>query len=110
MILWAWADELFDLPNLLFGAPPKPSNIIEAMYESTVFLVLGTLVILFTRRALRRLQYLEGFLPVCSFCKQIRVGSEWIPVEQYISQRSEVVFSHSFCPSCTLKHYGAPPT
>ena len=103
---WVWADELFDLPNLIFGAQPKPANIIEAVYESTVFLVLGTIVILFTRRTLRRMKYLEGFLPVCSFCKQIRVGEQWLPVETYLSQYSEAVFSHSFCPSCTEQHYG----
>jgi len=31
--------------------------------------------------------------------------NDWHQVENYITDRSEVRFSHSFCPECSRKHY-----
>ncbi|MCM3878836.1 MAG: hypothetical protein ND807_01895 [Vicinamibacterales bacterium] len=56
----------------------------------------------------RRVQVLEGMLPICSFCKSIRNESgEWERLDTYISRKSEVQFTHGFCPSCGAVHYGA---
>ena len=55
-----------------------------------------------------RVRVLEGLLPICSFCKNIRNESgEWERIETFISRRSEVQFSHGFCPSCGAAHYGS---
>lgn len=44
---------------------------------------------------------LEGVLPTCMYCKKIRdERSRWVNIEQYISQRTEALFSHSVCPPC----------
>ncbi len=56
---------------------------------------------------------LEGILPICSHCKKIRrEGADpadpagWVPVDAYITDRSEAKFSHGICPDCLKKHYG----
>lgn len=52
------------------------------------------------------IKVLSGMLPVCSYCKKIRDDKgEWEPMEEYITERSESVFSHSFCPECLRRHY-----
>ena len=58
-------------------------------------------------QALKRyVQRLEGLLPICSFCKNIRNDKgRWEPIETYISDRSEAQFSHGLCPDCGKKHY-----
>lgn len=45
---------------------------------------------------------LQGFLPICSYCKKIRDDENlWSQVEEYISDHQEnVQFSHSICPDC----------
>jgi DNA-binding response OmpR family regulator len=44
---------------------------------------------------------LRGLLPICSYCKKIRDGQNvWTQLEDYVSQHSEVMFSHSLCPEC----------
>lgn len=106
VIFFLWADEIWDLPHLLFHAPATPFNWTESLAETFVIIILAAFVIGITRHTLRRLKYLEGFLPVCSFCKRIRIQDEWIPIEQYISEHSHAVFTHSFCPECGRKHYG----
>jgi hypothetical protein len=56
--------------------------------------------------ALSNIKILSGFLPICSYCKNIRDDAGyWKSIEEYISANSELDFSHSICPSCVKKHY-----
>jgi len=49
---------------------------------------------------------LGSFLPICANCKKIRdEEGAWIPIEAYISDRSETEFSHGICPDCMKKLY-----
>jgi len=55
--------------------------------------------------ALDRVEKLEGILPICSYCKKIRDDrQEWKAVEEYMSTRSQVQFSHGICPACYATH------
>jgi hypothetical protein len=105
IIFYLWAEEIFDLPHNLLGAEATPINWVEATMETVIFLIFGALIVFMTRKFLNHIRYLEGFLPVCSFCKKIRVGSEWISIENYITEHSEAEFSHGLCPECIKKHY-----
>ena len=47
---------------------------------------------------------LSGLLPICSYCKRIRTDENyWEQVESYISEHTEVRFSHGICPECYSK-------
>ena len=47
---------------------------------------------------------LRGLLPICMNCKKIRNDKGyWEQVDQYISDRSSVTFSHGLCPDCFTK-------
>jgi PAS domain S-box-containing protein len=51
--------------------------------------------------ALAEVGTLQGFLPICSYCKSIRDDENyWESVETYISKHTNTVFSHSICPAC----------
>jgi hypothetical protein len=59
-----------------------------------------------TIRQGRQIRVLEGMLPICSFCKRIRDESgQWRQLEAFISQRSDALFSHTFCEECGRTHY-----
>jgi hypothetical protein len=59
-----------------------------------------------TRELARRVNLLEGILPICSLCKKIRDDRDnWQPVEVYVSNRSEALFSHGLCPDCMKRDY-----
>jgi len=48
-----------------------------------------------------RIQKLESFIPICSYCKKIRDDHNyWQRIESYISERTGSEFSHSVCPDC----------
>jgi hypothetical protein len=59
-------------------------------------------------QALRaRVRTLEGLLPTCAFCKDIRDETgNWHQIEEYVGSRSEARFTHGICPNCVAKHYG----
>ncbi len=51
--------------------------------------------------ALSQVNQLEGMLPICSYCKKIRDDHNyWQKVENYISDHTNVQFSHGICPDC----------
>lgn len=54
----------------------------------------------------KRVEKLEGLLPICSYCKKIRdENGKWNILELYIEDRSKAEFSHGICPDCMKKHY-----
>jgi DNA-binding response OmpR family regulator len=56
------------------------------------------------------MKILRGFLPICSKCKKIRDDEGyWHSVEEYISEHSEIEFSHGLCKTCADELYGNEP-
>lgn len=106
IILMLWADEVLDFPHLIFGVPATPANLVESAIESFLVLIMAGLVMTLTDRLISRIQYLEGILPICSFCHKIRFQKDWVAVEEYVSERSGADFSHTVCPDCYRIHYG----
>jgi diguanylate cyclase len=46
-------------------------------------------------------------LPICMFCKKIRVDTDyWEQVDAYFAKHIDVAFSHGICPECLEERYG----
>jgi FixJ family two-component response regulator len=57
------------------------------------------------QEALRNIKTLSGLLPICSACKKIRDDhGYWKQLESYISEHSDALFSHGYCPECAEKY------
>jgi hypothetical protein len=82
---------------------------LEAVLDTGIIVLFSiaiALIILHLRRQALTLRVLGGMLPICGFCKRIRNGESWEPLEGFISNHSEAQFSHTFCAECGSKHYG----
>jgi hypothetical protein len=56
--------------------------------------------------AVARINRLNGLLPICAHCKNIRDDKGyWTQIESYIREHSEAEFSHGICPDCAKKLY-----
>ena len=56
--------------------------------------------------ALVDIKTLQGIVPICAFCKQIRDDSGyWNQLEKYVSEHSHAEFSHAICPKCMAERY-----
>lgn len=56
--------------------------------------------------ALNTVDTLSGFLPICSHCKKIRDDDGyWNDLELYLSEHSNIQFTHGLCNDCLQKYY-----
>lgn len=54
--------------------------------------------------AVAEVRTLQEFLPICSYCKNIRNDKNyWQTVEAYVTQHTNTKFSHGICPNCFRK-------
>lgn len=54
--------------------------------------------------ALDEIKTLEGIIPICMHCKEIRNDAgHWDKLEKYIRDHSNAQFSHRICPDCYKK-------
>jgi hypothetical protein len=54
--------------------------------------------------AVTKVTRLESLLPICSYCKSVRGDHDyWEAVDSYISEHTNIRFSHGICPDCFEK-------
>ena len=86
---------------------PKPFNRAELRARANVGLRMLALQENLARRvtdleaALANVKQLRGLLPMCAYCKKIRVdNSYWQQLEGYLATHSDAQVSHGICPEC----------
>ena len=56
--------------------------------------------------ALRKVTTLEGMLPICAHCRNVRDDrGYWSRIEDYIGSRTPLEFTHAICPDCMGRFY-----
>jgi diguanylate cyclase len=60
------------------------------------------------KRVNEQLDHLRSLaLPICMFCKKVRVDAEyWEQIDGYFARHIDVAFTHGICPSCMEERYG----
>ncbi len=101
------SNEVLDLPHYIFGDAPTSfqQRSGEVFIEIVIFSIIVIAETLLITKFYRRIRVLEGFLPICANCKQIRHDNRWEQIEKYIQDHSLAKFSHSICPDCIKKLY-----
>ena len=58
------------------------------------------------RESLKEIKTLQGIIPICASCKNIRDDKGfWYRVEEYVESHTDANFSHGMCPACIKEHY-----
>jgi hypothetical protein len=78
------------------------------LFFGAIFVFIGFLL---QSRLLSEMQNtLQGMVPICASCKKVRVKDgnykdprAWKRIEEYISERASVGFTHGYCPECYEK-------
>lgn len=104
----------------LLGLANKPTDFSDEDAEiATVFGELAAIALANSRyldllneknreleRALSEIHTLRGLLPICSHCKNIRDDDGlWRRVDAYLTDHTDVKFSHGLCPNCLKELY-----
>lgn len=70
---------------------------VQAQHEATIAKL---------EQASSHIKTLEGLIPICASCKHIRTGeNDWAPLEVYLAQHANAVFSHGLCNDCLAELY-----
>ena len=93
-------DEFIDLPHRLFNAAPTPYRIEEYIFETTSVTIVGITVIVLTWVLMKRLERVEEFVRVCSWCKRVFLDNRWVKFEEYLRQKQDLSSMHGICESC----------
>lgn len=79
---------------------------------ATTLAVLALLIYLYKgRQSLgTRIKALEAILPICMYCKKIRLEesdqpNQWMEIETYFAKQDDLAFSHGICHQCLQKHH-----
>ena len=56
--------------------------------------------------AITHLHNQEGIISVCSYCREVKnKDGDWLHIEKYLSNMSDIRFSHGVCDSCMERHF-----
>ena len=100
IMLICYLDELVKLPSLIFSDHPFAFMFRRSTLNMLIVLAVWLLVSTSTRRILERIQYLEKFMRVCSWCRRIDYKGEWMPLEDFMQQGFDTPTTHGICPDC----------
>lgn len=100
IITICWLNELLKLPSLIFSNHPFTFVFRKSTLDMLLVLAIWLLVSGVTRRMLERLQYLEGFLRMCSWCRRMHYHGQWMPLEEFMRQSFDTPTTHGICPDC----------
>lgn len=106
VITFLWLNELMDLPHYLFSATATPINWQESLFETVIIAILGVFIFYITTHFLNHIKYIEGFYHICSYCKKINIDEQWISLDHFLQNHSDIKCSHGLCPECLQTHYG----
>ncbi|MCX6903208.1 MAG: hypothetical protein NTW03_06970 [Verrucomicrobia bacterium] len=63
-------------------------------------------LVLLVLEDITELSELRALLPICSGCKKIRNDNKyWEDVAQYLSDHTDLRFTHGLCPECVPKYF-----
>jgi hypothetical protein len=98
----SWLTEVLRLPHLLYGEEFIP-DWRRASLRTLVILFIWLWVFLATKKLLKRLHYLEEFLRVCGWCRNVCHGGEWLAMEKFFNSKFDTKTTHGMCPDCLKK-------
>ena len=88
------------LPSSMFSGQPFSFIYRQSTFDIILVLAVWFLVINSTRRILERVNYLEKFMRVCAWCRQINYHGEWMPLEDFMRRGFDTPTTHGICKEC----------
>jgi hypothetical protein len=89
---------------------PMAAALANIGIDTVVLIAFGQLIdrnARLTRNLEQEVETLRGLLPICAYCKKVRVGEDsWMPLDRYVAEHSSATFSHGLCQECLDRHYG----
>ena len=73
----------------------------KTLFKSIFYALERQLLTTKLNKAFDKINTLHGLLPICANCKEVKDDhGYWGQIEQYLSNHSELKFTHGYCPKC----------
>ena len=98
---------IFDEEKIVAVAGVANKKSLYDVYDlkQTMLFMNSMWTILKQKKSLEEIKILQGLIPMCMVCKNIRNDKgAWDQLEKYISEHSDAKFTHGICPDCLKKH------
>ena len=103
VIIFLWLNEALDIPHHILDTPVSPFRYQEPALGSVFVIAAWLLVLLVTRRFMRRIHELESYIVMCAWCRKVRIDGRWVSVEEFLNRKVRLQTSHSMCEVCREK-------
>lgn len=103
LIAVRFLSEATGLRKLVLGDHPFFAHFGGTALEMLLTLMIWLLVANSTRRVLKHVEYLQGFMRVCAWCRHIHYRGEWVRLEQFLQEGFDTPTTHGICPECLRK-------
>ncbi len=99
LLLLIWINEIFNLAAMVYGTEQHEPNYFSAVLLSAFVIIMAIVIV--GQTYMKQKQIISGMLTVCMKCHKVRLDDEvWQRIENYLSDRHPVEFSHGYCPDC----------
>ena len=96
-------DEWVGLSALILDGNAFISDFRESALKMLLVLSVWLLVSGATRRVIARMDYLESFVRVCSWCRRVRYKDRWVRFEVFFKEGFDTPTTHGICDECLKK-------
>jgi hypothetical protein len=107
IIVLCYLDELLELPTLIFAQHPLDLMFRRSMLEMLLFMAVWLVVSGSTGRLLKRVEHLEAFVRLCSWCRRVECEGEWMRLEDFMKRGFHTSTTHGICPECLQRQMEA---
>ena len=107
IIALSWFVEWIGLRKWVLGNHPHISDFRESTLEMLLVLGVWFIVAASTRRVLKRMSHLQGFMRVCSWCHYIDYKGDWVAMEEFLNRGFDTPTTHGICPTCLASQKAA---
>lgn len=107
IMVLGFLDDLIKLPSLIFSEHSFGFLYQRTTLEMLLIFAVWFLVSNSTRRIMERVQYLEKFMRVCSWCRRINYQDRWMPIEDFMRQSFDTPTTHGICKDCLERQRAA---
>ena len=103
-----WADEVIDLPHLIFGIGASPISWGDAILECAFIAFIGAIIMFMTWKlgsSGNNELASKQVITVCAVCRKVNRNGQWITLDEFIGSGTSGSFTHGICPECMETYY-----
>jgi hypothetical protein len=95
---FSWVAELIE--SFALNRGDEGFDWVDPTIENAFVVITAVPAMVLLRWLLSRLDYLEGLLSVCAWCRKVDRDGEWLSMDEFFAKQFQTEISHGICGAC----------